>query len=185
MQRCEERRIFIGKSPDKAIGLFRRPQTRTNGMTKPPQKNIPPNGVNKMAQHSYNETICPDIADADDETKKIMELCEAEVSLYVTAEFKEGYSETYDSDVCIDPPSNAEAEVLEVEPEDVTFHGFESVFGTNAELEHYLTDANGSPELVTVTKDIKKKIMELAKHEFLKNWRNRYESDGWDSFADS
>ena len=72
-----------------------------------------------------------------------------------------------------------------MEPEDVTFHGFESVFGTNAELEHFLTDANGSPELVTVTKDIKKKIMELAKHEFLKNWRNRYEREGWDSFADS
>lgn len=139
-----------------------------------------------MAQHSYTTTICPDIAAADDETKKIMELCEAEVSLYVTAEFHQGHSETYDSDgVCIDPPNDAEAEAIEVEAENVTFHGFESVFGPNDELEHYLTDANGSPELVTVTKDTKKKIMELAKHEFLKNWRNRYESDGWDSFAHS
>jgi hypothetical protein len=94
-----------------------------------------------------------------------MELCEAEVSLYVTAEFHQGH--------------DAEAEAIEVEAQNVTFHGFKSVFGSNDELEHYLTDANGSPELVTVTKDTKKKIMELAKHEFLKNWRNRYESDGW------
>lgn len=137
-----------------------------------------------MGRHWYNTNICPSSDNACDEIRKILDVCEAEVTLYVTADFHAGGGESYDSDgVCIDPSYGAEAEVIEVEPEKIVFHGLKSVFGSNPEIEHYLTDANGTPELLTVTAEIKKKIMEIAKEEFIKNWDD-HENDAWNSYQD-
>jgi hypothetical protein len=159
----------LGSLLQQKLPKGRTPHLGTPGRIPLPPETTAPNGLINMGRHSYRTNISPSSDNARDDIKGILDLCDAEVTLHVTADFHH--------------PRDEQVTFIEIVPEEIVFNSLKSVFGSNPEIEHYLTDANGTSELVTITDEIKKKIMEFAKDEYIRNWHDDdYEVDAWNSY---
>lgn len=133
-------------------------------------------------KHSYDTSIVlheEDVSSEDAQKfKQIFDCSEVEVHLRVTADFYEGCSATE-----LQPEEYPEAEIIEVDVENVVFWGLKLVMGDDS-VQHYVGEnVEGEVERISVTPEMRSEIGLVAVAHFERTWR-KHEDEAWDSYSD-